>query len=147
NGLAIVKAIYELLVERRTIKNVVVKQALFVTYSLMATKGGRTQKRQLIVTKNIKLPHFSKHQTTTGESLKKSIAVDPISFIKIIDVEEQAEEESGFIKRKWKNAVAEKGASEGKAQNFMVERSDEIGSIIIEMLPIEVQVNLLQILD
>ncbi|CAA3032391.1 Hypothetical predicted protein, partial [Olea europaea subsp. europaea] len=44
-----------------------------------------TQKRRLILMKNIKPPHL-KRQMTIDESLKKHIAANPIFSIKIIDV-------------------------------------------------------------
>ncbi|CAA2934687.1 Hypothetical predicted protein [Olea europaea subsp. europaea] len=96
-----------------------------------------TQKRCLTQMKNIKPSHL-KRQMTIDESLKKPIAANPIFSIKIIDIEEQVVEDVGLIKKKGKE-VDKRRASKGKAQNFLVGRSNEIAPAILELLPSEVQ--------
>lgn len=56
-----------------------------------------------------------KHQTTIGESLRWSIEVEPISYIKVTGVEEAVEEMS-LMKKKRGKKVSRSALSEGKAR-------------------------------
>lgn len=66
------------------------------------------------VTVSNKSPQLLKYQTTTDELLKKCIEVNFIFSIKIIDTEDQAEEESGLIKRKRGKEVSKGRIVKGK---------------------------------
>lgn len=61
---------------------------------------GKTQKRKLVLIKNTGPLPPDKCQTMINDLLKKPMEVEPISSIRIMEVEEANAEEGGLIKRK-----------------------------------------------
>ncbi|CAA3021785.1 Hypothetical predicted protein [Olea europaea subsp. europaea] len=90
------------------------------------------RKRRVVISRNEGPPPPSKCQITIDESLKKPIEAEPIFALKIVELEEVAEEEGGLLS-------SCSSITEGKASSFLGNRSDEIPSEVSEMLPTEVQ--------
>ncbi|CAA3027280.1 Hypothetical predicted protein, partial [Olea europaea subsp. europaea] len=77
----------------------------------------RTQKRQIILVKNTKSLPLPKYQTTIEESLKRAIEMEPISSIKVGEVDEVNKEEGGLIKKKKRAKGYVGGSSLGETGN------------------------------
>lgn len=101
--------------------------------------AGYKKKRKLVLTKNVGPSPPPKWQSTIDESLKKPIKVKSIFSIKIVEPKNVDKEESGLIKRQRGRQVSRCALSEGKAQNFLEGRSNEIVPKVIRMLPNKVK--------